>query len=48
VVDYLLVHELIHLEIPDHGSEFEALLSRFEGSNLASAWLEGYEAGARG
>jgi predicted metal-dependent hydrolase len=48
VVDYLLVHELIHLEIPDHGGDFEALLSRFEGSNLANAWLEGYEAGARG
>lgn len=48
VVDYLLVHELIHLEIADHGSEFEALLTRFEGSNLASAWLEGYEAGTRG
>ncbi|NCW94269.1 MAG: M48 family peptidase, partial [Actinobacteria bacterium] len=26
VVDYLLVHELIHLEIPDHGGEFEKLL----------------------
>jgi len=48
VVDYLLVHELIHLTIPDHGSGFESLLARFEGSELASAYLEGYEAGARG
>ncbi|MFM7623775.1 MAG: M48 family metallopeptidase [Actinomycetota bacterium] len=48
VVDYLLVHELIHLEIPDHGERFETLLARFERSDLANAYLEGYEAGARG
>ncbi|NCV34506.1 MAG: M48 family peptidase [Actinobacteria bacterium] len=48
VVDYLLVHELIHLEIPDRGGEFEKLLSRFEGSELANAYLDGYEAGTRG
>ena len=48
VVDYLLVHELIHLEIPDHGGEFEALLARFERSELANAYLDGYEAGTRG
>ena len=48
VVDYLLVHELIHLEIADHGPEFEALLARFERAELANSYLEGYEAGARG
>jgi len=48
VVDYLLVHELIHLEIPDHGGEFEMLLARFERSELANAFLDGYEAGTRG
>ena len=48
VVDYLLVHELIHLEIPDHGGEFEKLLARFEESALANAYLDGYEAGTRG
>lgn len=48
VVDYLLVHELIHLMIPDHGPQFEALLARFEASDKASAYLDGYEAGARG
>lgn len=48
VVDYLLVHELIHLEIPDHGGEFEKLLARFEGSEMANAYLDGYEAGTRG
>jgi len=48
VVDYLLVHELIHLMIPDHGVEFERLLARFESSDRASAYLEGYEAGSSG
>ena len=48
VVDYLLVHELIHLMIPDHGAEFENLLSRFEAAERANAYLDGYEAGARG
>ena len=48
VVDYLLVHELIHLMIPDHGPDFESLLARFEASEKASAYLDGYEAGARG
>ncbi|MFM8751618.1 MAG: M48 family metallopeptidase [Actinomycetota bacterium] len=48
VVDYLLVHELIHLMIPDHGPQFEALLARFELGEKASAYLDGYEAGARG
>ncbi|MFM8937788.1 MAG: M48 family metallopeptidase [Actinomycetota bacterium] len=48
VVDYLLLHELIHLEIPDHGGEFEKLLARFEESEMANAYLDGYEAGTRG
>jgi predicted metal-dependent hydrolase len=48
VVDYLLVHELIHLQVADHGPQFELLLARFEESDKASAYLDGYEAGARG
>lgn len=48
VLDYILVHELIHLEIPDHGENFHALLARYERSDLANSYLEGYEAGARG
>lgn len=48
VVDYLLVHELIHLEIADHGPQFESLLARYERGELANSYLEGYEAGARG
>ena len=48
VLDYILVHELIHLEIADHGDQFHALLARYEKSDLANAYLEGYEAGSRG
>jgi len=48
VIDYLLVHELIHLMIADHGPDFESLLARFELGEKASAYLDGYEAGARG
>jgi predicted metal-dependent hydrolase len=48
VVDYLLVHELIHLEIAHHGPAFEGLLARFEAAERASAYLEGYEAGSSG
>lgn len=47
VLDYLLVHELIHLEIPDHGQAFTELLSRFTDSERANSFLEGYEAGSQ-
>ncbi len=47
VLDYLLVHELIHLEIADHGEAFTELLSRFTDSERANSFLEGYEAGSQ-
>jgi predicted metal-dependent hydrolase len=47
VLDYLLVHELIHLEIADHGQAFTELLSRFTDSERANSFLEGYEAGSQ-
>lgn len=46
-LDYLLFHEAIHLYISDHGPEFTEILSRFEESELASAYLDGYEAAER-
>ena len=37
----------IHLQYFDHGSEFTEVLARFEDSELASAYLDGYEAAER-
>ena len=46
-LDYVLFHEAIHLEWSDHGAEFTEVLSRFEDSELASAYLDGWEAAER-
>ena len=46
-LDYVLFHEAIHLQHFDHGEEFTAILNRFEDSELASAYLDGYEAAER-
>ena len=46
-LDYVLFHEAIHLQHFDHGDEFTEVLNRFEESELASAYLDGYEAAER-
>ena len=46
-LDYVLFHEAIHLQYFDHGQEFTDILARFEESELASAYLDGYEAAER-
>jgi predicted metal-dependent hydrolase len=46
-LDYVLFHEAIHLQYFDHGAEFTEVLARFEDSELASAYLDGYEAAER-
>jgi len=46
-LDYVLFHEAIHLQHFDHGPEFTEVLGRFEDSELASAYLDGYEAAER-
>ena len=46
-LDYVLFHEAIHLQFFDHGDEFTEVLNRFEDSELASAYLDGYEAAER-
>ena len=46
-LDYVLFHEAIHLQHFDHGAEFTEVLGRFEGAELASAYLDGYEAAER-
>ena len=44
VLDYVLFHEAIHLRWADHGEEFTRALARFPQSELAQAYLDGYEA----
>ncbi len=46
-LDYVLFHEAIHLQHFDHGEAFTEVLNRFEDSELASAYLDGYEAAER-
>jgi predicted metal-dependent hydrolase len=46
-LDYVLFHEAIHLRYFDHGPDFTETLARFEDSELASAYLDGYEAAER-
>jgi predicted metal-dependent hydrolase len=43
-LDYVLFHEAIHLVYFDHGAEFKQLLARFPRAEIASAYLDGYEA----
>ena len=43
-LDFVLFHEGIHLEISDHGEGFKAILARFPQADIASAYLDGYEA----
>lgn len=45
VRDYVLVHELAHLQVPDHSPRFHALLARFPEAARARGYLEGYQAG---
>jgi hypothetical protein len=46
-LDYVLFHEAIHLAHSDHGEEFTSILARFPDNELASAYLDGYEAAER-
>lgn len=46
VVDYVLLHELAHLLVPGHDAEFWALLERYERTERARGYLEGFSAAA--
>jgi hypothetical protein len=47
VVDYVLLHELAHLLVPDHGPRFWALLEAYPRTERARGYLEGVAAAAR-
>ena len=40
VVDYVLLHELVHLVEPGHGPSFHALMSRYPKRERAEGYLE--------
>lgn len=48
VLDYVLLHELIHLRTSGHGEDFYRYLRRYEAEQRAESYLEGFEAGERG
>lgn len=43
VLDYVLVHELAHLQEPGHGARFHALLARYPDAERARGFLEGVQ-----
>jgi predicted metal-dependent hydrolase len=47
VVDYVLVHELAHLLVPTHGSQFWAWVDRYPRTERARGYLEGVAATAK-
>jgi predicted metal-dependent hydrolase len=47
VIDYVLVHELVHLLVPDHGPKFVALMDAYPMAERARGFLEGWTAAPR-
>jgi predicted metal-dependent hydrolase len=44
VVDYVLLHELVHLIVPSHSAEFWSLVGRYPRAERARGYLEGVAA----
>lgn len=47
VIDYVLLHELAHLLVPDHGPRFWKLLEAYPRTERARGYLEGVASAAR-
>ncbi|WP_127480720.1 M48 family metallopeptidase [Nocardioides pantholopis] len=47
VIDYVLVHELVHLIEPGHNDRFWAWVDRYPQAERAKGYLEGWSAAAR-
>jgi hypothetical protein len=47
VLDYVLVHELAHLLVAAHDASFWALVDRYERTERARGYLEGYATASR-
>jgi hypothetical protein len=45
VLEYVLVHELVHLMVPDHSPAFHELAARYPHGERARGFLSGYKAG---
>lgn len=43
VIDAVIVHELAHLLVPDHGPEFKRLIAAYPHGERARGFLEGFE-----
>lgn len=46
VLDYVVVHELVHLLVPGHGTQFWDLVNRYPRTERARGYLEGVAAAA--
>jgi predicted metal-dependent hydrolase len=46
VLDYVIVHELVHLRVPGHGADFWAEVARYPRTERARGYLEGVSAAA--